>query len=155
MMRTEYILQTFHSLPAKQQVDLLLKALELMKEDNTRSTATCIGLAIGLPKDPQVSSIEEVDDYNIVVLFDNGEYRKIDFKGLFDGSKKFHKQLLEDHETFLTVEVAEGTLAWKSLGHWTEDLDGNRVFHYFDIDPGLLYEHSTLIQNTRQQKTVS
>lgn len=142
-MRPEYILEKFHKLPLVERADVLLKALDYMKEASYRSKAACIGLAMGIPEDPQIHRIENIIDYNITVVFDNGEKRCIDFLKVFDGSKRFHKLLLEDYQQFREVEVAEGTLAWRNLGIWFKDIEGSKVFRYYDIDPGLLYENST------------
>ncbi|MCO6488372.1 MAG: DUF2442 domain-containing protein [Phaeodactylibacter sp.] len=141
-MRAEYILGKFSYLPLNEKVDILFKALDHMKEANYRSKAACIGLAMGIPEDPQVQSITNIQDYTITVVFDNGEERAVDLVKVLDGGKRFDKALLEDYEQFQSVEVLEGTLAWPNLGIWTKDIKGKKVFRYYDIDPGLLYENS-------------
>lgn len=144
-MRKEYILQEHKKLPLKEQIAVLFKALDFMHKDHKKSKAVCIGLAMNIPEDPQIISIEKIEDYNVSVIFDNQENRVIHFRQVFDGSKKFHSELLNNYNKFKEIEVAEGTLAWKNLGVWTKDLNGKAVFDYFDIDPGLLYECSSPI----------
>lgn len=144
-MRAEYIFQEFNKLLLSEQVDILFKALDLIKQDARQSKSTCIGLAMGIPKDPQILRIEDIKDYDITVLFDNQEERVIHFSKVFNPDKKIQKELLANHEKFKKVTIAEGTLAWKELGFWTKDLEGKTVFDYFDVDPGLLYEHSSPI----------
>lgn len=70
----------------------------------------------------------------------------IDFSQIFTGKKPLHNIFLEDFEKFREVEVIEDTLAWPDVGHWSKDFEGNEVFEYYDVDPGYLYEHSTLVE---------
>ena len=142
-MRAEYILDKFYDLPLNERAEVLFHALDYMKEASYRSKAACIGLAMGIPEDPQIQNIVNIKDHTITVFFDNGEERSVDFYKFFDKSKRFEKILLEDYEQFKSVEVIEGTLAWRSLGIWTKGFDGEKVFRYYDIDPGLLYENSS------------
>lgn len=142
MIRDEYILDKFKQLSLKAQVQVLMDALDIVAKEGYKNKMDGISLAMGIPLFPQVVSIENIEGYKITVRFDKDEERIIDFTKIFDGSIRFHKTLLEDYEQFRKAEVIEGTLAWRHLGIWTKDIEGNKVFHYYDIDPGLLYENS-------------
>ena len=145
MIRDEYILDKFKQLSLEAQVKVLMDALEIMTKESYKNKVDGISLAMGIPLFPEIESIKKIDGYKITVCFEQYEHRIIDFNKLFTKEKRFEKVLLEDYKQFQAVEVIEGTLAWRHLGIWTKDIEGNKVFHYYDIDPGLLYENSTLV----------
>lgn len=140
MISESYILQQFQQHPSREQVDLLMQALDHMKADDRRSKAECIALAMGIPLFPKVERIEEISDYNIRITFQNGEERLIDFQTFFNPERPLERELLEDRDKFTAVEVRDGTLVWPSVGIESTDEAGNTVVYPYDVDPGLLYE---------------
>lgn len=142
MIQDEFILSKFNTLLPEDKVQVLLKALDIMAEGKFKNKVDCISLAMGIPLFPQIESIINIEGYKMTVRFDNQEERIIDFLEIFKGKKPFHDLFLEDYEKFKEVEIIEGTLAWPNIGAWSKDVDGNKVFDYYDIDPGLLYENS-------------
>lgn len=111
-----------------------------MQEDNARFPAECLALALAIPLFPKVSKILTRDGYQLTLLFSNGEERCIDFREFLDFERQYEKILLEDIEQFNQVRVEDDTLVWKALGYWSEDVDKQKRFRYYDIDPALLYE---------------
>lgn len=88
MVSEKYILKKFEKRSLQEQVDILLKALDYMKADNRRNQAGCIALAMGIPLFPKVIAVEDVDDYKVLLTFNNGENRLIDFRQFFSPEKK-------------------------------------------------------------------
>ena len=146
MIRDEFILGKFEKLDLKDKVRVLFDALDQMAKTGNKNKVDCIELAMGIPLFPKIVSIENIDGYIITVRFDNDEERAIDFGKIFTGKKPSHKVFLEDYDKFREVEILEDTLAWPKVGTWSKDHEGNRVFEYYDVDPGLLYENSTLVE---------
>lgn len=143
MIRDEFILGKFEQLSPEDKVKVLLNALDCMAKGKYKNKVDCISLAMGIPLFPKIISIKSIDGYKITVCFDNNEERIIDFKEIFKAGKPFHQTFLEDYEKFKGVEIIEETLAWPDIGSWSKDVEGNEVFDYYDIDPGLLYENSS------------
>ncbi|MCB0582672.1 MAG: DUF2442 domain-containing protein [Phaeodactylibacter sp.] len=142
MIQDEYILSKFNALLPEDKVQVLLKALDLMAEGKFKNKVDCISLAMGIPLFPQIKSIINIEGYKMTVRFDNQEERIIDFLEILEDKKPFHELLLGDYKKFKEVEIIDGTLAWLNIGSWSKDINGNEVFDYYDIDPGLLYENS-------------
>ena len=74
-----------------------------------------------------VTSVRPIDNYNLILTFDNGEKRKFDMKpylntGIF--------QELKDISKFNTVKISFDTIEW--------DNDA-------DLDPEILYKYSEKI----------
>ena len=145
MLSEKYILERFKEHSPKDQIDILSKAIDFMKEYNRRKKADCISLAMGIPIFPKVYSIEGIAGYIITLKFTHGEVRTVNFQKFFDKERKFEKILLKDYEKFQEVEVSEGTLFWPSVGITSKDVEGQEHFYPYDIDPGLLYEYSSPI----------
>lgn len=143
MIRDEYILGKLKQLSLEAQVQVLMEALEIMAKKRYKNKVDSISLAMGIPLFPQIESIKKIEGHKMTVYFEKDEERVIDFTKIFGKDKKFEKILLEDYDQFQSVEVLEGTLAWPKLGIWTKDFKGKKVFRYYDIDPGLLYENSS------------
>lgn len=149
MIQDKYIMAKFQLLSPESQVKILLKALDIMAKADYKNKVDCISLAMGIPLFPKVISIENIDEYKITVRFDNQEERVINFKNIFTGNKPFHQVFLKDYEQFKAVSILEDTLAWPKVGEWSTDLNGNEIFDYYDVDPGLLYEFSELVEYDR------
>ncbi len=76
-----------------------------------------------------IISAVPLDDYKLLLTFDNGERREYDAKSLVENHKLFIG--LKDLERFRQVYVKYGTVLW------SEDLD---------LDPCELYEDSVLVE---------
>ncbi len=140
MLSEKYILKELCGLPLEKQVESLLKALNIQKENPHRSTTACIALALDIPTFPKVKHILAKDGYQITLLFKHGEARTIDFQKFFDSERQYDKILLDQPEQFDKVEVENETLVWREVGYWSKNLEGKDQFMYYDIDPALLYE---------------
>ena len=73
---------------------------------------------------PAVKKVEILDDYRLLITFDNEEKRIFDVKPLLSFGKF---QELTSHDLFKTVRVSFDTIAWSNG---------------LDLDPEYLYEHS-------------
>ena len=73
---------------------------------------------------PAVKQVEILDNYRLLLTFDNGEKRVFDVQPLFSFGK-FRE--LASPSLFKTVRVSFDTVAWSNG---------------LDIDPEYLYEHS-------------
>jgi DNA-binding XRE family transcriptional regulator len=96
-------------------------------------------------KIPRIIKINEVSDFMVSVAFNNGEYRLIDFKKLFEKWKiendSFQSQLL-DQEKFNSVRMHEGTLQWPMLKKTIKLKSGKTFEVMFDVDPIVMYDES-------------
>ena len=63
----------------------------------------------GTPLGPRVLNVTPNDNYELLIVFDNGEQRKFDAKQLF-GIKAFEP--LKSLPFFKTVRVEFGTVSW-------------------------------------------
>jgi hypothetical protein len=75
-----------------------------------------------------VIKVEPLDDYKILVTFENNEIKEFDVKVLLDRPRW---QELKDKNLFSTVKVYEGTAQW---------------VHGQDISPEWLYEDGTIVK---------
>jgi hypothetical protein len=140
MLSETYTLKELHEIPLEKQVEKLLKALNIQKENPHRSTTACIALALDIPSFPKVSRILAKEGYQLTLLFKHGEARTIDFQQFFKTERQYDRILLEQAEQFDKVEVENDTLVWREVGFWSKNPDGEDQFMYYDIDPALLYE---------------
>ena len=89
--------------------------------------------------------MNEVKDFVVSVAFNNGEYRLIDFKKLFQkwGVEKdaLQKNLL-DRDKFNSVRVHEGTLQWPAIKTVIKLSNGKEFDVMYDVDPIVMYEES-------------
>lgn len=96
----------------------------------------------------RILNINEINNFSIFCLFNNGESRFIDFKALFDKWKvnevDVEYLIATDEAEFQKVELIDGTLTWKNLNVKTIDENGDEVTMPYDIDPIVLYENSKL-----------
>lgn len=77
---------------------------------------------------PAVIHVQALDDFTLLLVFDNDEKRQFDIKPLL--SHEPFKQLI-DKNLFFTVKTSFDTIEWD-----------NEI----DIDPEYLYEHSKIIE---------
>lgn len=94
----------------------------------------------------RIIKIHKIEDYNISVLFNNGESRVIDFKRLFEkwniNKDNPEFSLIKSLDKFKKVTLEEGTLVWTNLPIKIENEFGEIVTLPYDIDPITLYEAS-------------
>lgn len=94
---------------------------------------------------PRILKINEVSDFKVFCVFNNGENRIIDFNMLFKkwNTKKdpFQKVLL-DKKVFKELELHEGTLRWLNVVKKIKLSNGLEFDAPFDLDPIILYENS-------------
>jgi hypothetical protein len=135
-----YIHRRLSALPAEQQVQALLRALDLQKEHPRYQPVDCIGLALGIPLFPKVAEARWVGGYRLALRFETGEEGELDFREHLDAGRELERRLLEDEALFQQFELQEGTLVWPALGREMADVEGEVRFYAFDVDPGLLYE---------------
>lgn len=140
MLSESYVLQQLRNLSLETQVETLLKALNVQKENPNRSTTSCLAIALGIPTFPKISGILFKEGYTLTLLFKHGEARVVDLKQFFNPERQYDKILLDHPEQFDKVEVEDDTLVWKEVGYWSKNFDGKDQFMYYDIDPALLYE---------------
>lgn len=103
----------------------------------------------GLRSTPKVLKINEIKDYKVSCLFNNGESRIIDFEFFFKSRKNFSEnhpsyKLLKDIKEFNQIEIIGNTIGWKNTGIYSKDYEGKEVFYSYDIDPIVLFENSQL-----------
>jgi len=101
----------------------------------------------GLRSIPRILKINEIDDYKVSCLFNNGQSRIIDFKALFEQTFKLKPNqtgyiLTQDMELFKDLKIIGTTIGWENVGIESEDEDGNRIFYHYDLDPLVLYRNS-------------
>lgn len=97
----------------------------------------------------RIKEIYKVEDFKIYCLFDNEEYRYIDFEKLFkiwDIKQGDTEYLLQNVQELQKVNLSNGTLSWDNV---TVKLlaENNKEKEYpYEIDPIILYEYSHLIK---------
>ncbi len=78
-----------------------------------------------------------MNDFVVSVVFNNGEYRLIDFKQLFEEweveKDEFQRQLL-DAEKFNSIRLHEGTLQWTAIRKTIQLKSGQTSDVLFDVD---------------------
>ena len=99
------------------------------------------------PQIPRILKIEKVDGLQIVCMFNNGELRLINLESLFDkwnlSETDIEYPLLQTSE-LKKVELRNHTLSWKNIRVDLVDEDGNTVKHPYEIDPVVLFNHSSV-----------
>lgn len=97
---------------------------------------------------PKILKINEVSGYKVSCLFSNGESRIIDFEQFFKsrnrGESHPSNKLLQKQTEFKQVELIGHTIGWRNTGISARNLNGDLEFYPYDIDPLVLFEHSTL-----------
>ncbi len=105
----------------------------------------------GLRSIPKILKINEVQDFAISCLFNNGESRIIDFKTFFAEKKITAKhpayKLMQNLKEFQQVKIIGNTLGWSNTGIHAENFDGEEEFYSYDIDPIVLFQNSVLDQS--------
>ncbi len=100
----------------------------------------------GLRSIPKVLKINEIGEFTVSCLFNNGESRIINFKEFYrkknitDAHPAY--KLMQDPAAFQQVEIIGNTLGWKNTGIHAENYEGETEFYSYDVDPIVLFEHS-------------
>lgn len=101
----------------------------------------------------RIIKIHKIVGYKIYTLFSNGESRIVDFEKIFNkwniGSKDIEAPLKESVKEFQKVKVIDGTFVWKNIKFTSNDEKGNPVIHYYDVDPIVMYELSTIDESRK------
>ncbi len=96
----------------------------------------------------KIVKVHQVKGYKVTCLFNNGESRVIDFKDLFDKwkIKKGHLAypLKDDIKEFKKFKIIDGSFVWENIEFESTDDKGNPMKQYFDLDPIVLYENSSM-----------
>lgn len=98
---------------------------------------------------PRILKIYKIKDFQIVCIFNTGEYRLIDFQKLFqewDITKNDIEYKLTDLKEFRKVKLINQTLAWENIKIEVLDIENKKVNGYFDLSPDILYQNSVSYQ---------
>jgi len=96
-------------------------------------------------KVPRILRIIKIKNHLIYCVFNNGEYRIIDFEQLFKKWKTKPKSFeypLKDLKQFKKVKLNSGTLSWPSITKTLKLPDGQEFETFLDFDPVILFENS-------------
>lgn len=106
---------------------------------------------------PRILKINEVKDFKVFCVFNNGEHRIIDFNMLFkkwNTKKDSFQNRLMDKKVFREVELYEGTLRWLKLVKKIKLSNGLEFDAPFDLDPIVLYENSISDENRNNKNKI-
>lgn len=105
-------------------------------------------------KIPRIIQIIEVKHFKVHCVFNNGEYRVVNFEELFKTvpftTDPFLRQLT-DPVLFSRLELKNGTLVWPQLTKKIKLSNGMEFDTPLDLDPVVLYEQSTPDERQNQQ----
>lgn len=97
------------------------------------------------PGIPRILKIASVDGWVVTLVFNNGEYRQLDFQSLFQRwnyeQDPFRSRLL-DPALFATLTLRAGTLCWPELTLQMTLSNGLAFEAPFELDPVVMYEES-------------
>lgn len=98
-----------------------------------------------------LKEIHTINNYEIIALFSNGEYRKIDFLKLFKKwkitEKDFEYKIKSSIEEFKKVEIIDGVFTWENIQIKSTDEFDKTVFLPYDISPETIYSESELVKD--------
>ncbi|WP_273445100.1 helix-turn-helix domain-containing protein [Neolewinella agarilytica] len=95
-------------------------------------------------KVPRIIKINEVDDFVISCVFNNGEYRIIDFRNLFKKWSGEDIDQLKEAEVFQKVILENGTLTWPEIRKKITLKSGRTFDVAYDLSPSVLFEESEI-----------
>lgn len=101
----------------------------------------------GLRNIPRILKINEINDFKVSLLFNNGESRIIDFqyfieKVLNKRPGKLIYQVLDNKALFNEMKVIGTTIGWEGIGMTIKNFEGKEEFHPYDLDPLMIYNNS-------------
>ncbi len=102
------------------------------------------------PKLPRIIKIENVEEYKIQCMFNNGESRLLDFKKIFRDwniSKEDIEYQLLDLNEFNKVALRNFTLSWPNIGLKIKNETGEIETHPYEIGPDTLFQLSQPVDN--------
>lgn len=96
---------------------------------------------------PRVLKLETRNDYKLSLLFNNGRYRLVDLKELFNEIFKmkpdfFAYRIIQDKKVFEQVIVDGHSVAWPNVTVSRQNFSGETIQMAFDLDPAVLYANS-------------
>ena len=97
----------------------------------------------------RIQEVYKIEGFKIYCLFDNDEYRYIDFEALFQTWNVVENDIeypLLDVQEFKKVGLSNGTLSWSNLKIKLVDDQTNEKEYPYEIDPIVLYAHSQFDQ---------
>jgi len=106
-------------------------------------------------KIPRILKINKIDGFKIIAMFNNGEYRLIDFEQIFQNwnvSKGDLEYPLLQKKEFQKVQVRNQTLSWDNIKVKLFSEDGIEQIHPFEIDPITLFQNSIEVENDENSK---
>ncbi len=98
----------------------------------------------------RIKEIYKIDDFCIHCLFNNSEYRIINFTELFkkwNVKKGDTEYPLLDLTEFQKVKLENGTLLWNNVTVKLLDANREEKVYPYDLDPIVLYQNSKLDQD--------
>jgi len=105
-------------------------------------------------KIPRILQIFKISKYLIYCVFNNGEYRVIDFELLFKKWKTNSDSFeypLKDLKNFRKVELNSGTLSWPQITRTINLPDGQEFLTFLDFDPIVLFNNSVRDEKLNQR----
>ncbi len=101
----------------------------------------------GFKSIPRVISVEPKADFCLSLLFNNGAYRLVNLKELFEKVFKvqqnhFAYPIIKDASLFNKVELDGHSICWKAVTLKKKNFSGEEVEIAFDLDPVVLYSNS-------------
>ena len=98
---------------------------------------------------PRLTKIQKIEPFKVRTLWNNAEIREIDFEPLFQiwtEQKDENLLRLRHFDDFKQVSLSESrTLEWKNLPV-SFTFKGQTSTQPLELDPDVLYQHSTLIR---------
>lgn len=91
---------------------------------------------------PRIIKINSVDGFVVSCVFNNGEYRIIDFNKLFDKWRGEDIDQLKNPASFHLVTLENGTLTWPEVRKKITLKSGKTFDVAYDLSPIVLYEES-------------
>ena len=90
--------------------------------------------------------IIDVNQYNIICKFNNGEVKQINLEKFILESNSFvNKQKLLDPLFFKQAEIGNlGQLYWANAAYF-KDENGNKMSCEFDLSPEFIYHNSVIV----------
>jgi len=105
-------------------------------------------------KIPRILQIFKITKHLIYCVFNNGEYRVIDFELLFKKWKTNSDSFeypLKDLKNFRKVELNSGTLSWPKIRRTINLPDGQEFITFLDFDPIVLFNNSVRDEKLNQR----
>jgi DNA-binding XRE family transcriptional regulator len=106
----------------------------------------------GFKSIPRVISVEALNDFQLSLLFSNGQYRLVGLTKLFDDVFKmkhdfFAYPIIKDAVVFNQVTIDGHSISWPKVKRKRKNFSGEEVEIAFDLDPAVLYANSVPDQN--------